>query len=157
MRTKCTLLMQLTDMYCCVQWVRKYTCIGILTDVYLYVRSELDDDWLNYEDDDLNKPPSQDGVERLIFGEMQAYHHKYYWDSAFSNRALPNGASLICEARKELDMDAFDVEGGRLAKFYKELKLEPIQFCQQYEKWLDQEKLTVDTHPSAAPLPISFN
>ncbi|KAJ0406913.1 hypothetical protein P43SY_001764 [Pythium insidiosum] len=42
------------------QWVRKYTCFNLLTDVYIHVRPELDDDWLRYEDEDLSKPPQQD-------------------------------------------------------------------------------------------------
>lgn len=136
--------------------MRKYTCVGLLTDVYLYVRPELDDDWLRYEDEDLNKPPSQDSVERLIFGEMQAYHHKYYWDSIASKKPLPNGVSMVCEARKEMESNVFDVDGGRLAKFYNELKLDSVNFCQQYEKWLDQEKLTLDAGAKSAALPIAF-
>ncbi|TYZ59796.1 hypothetical protein PybrP1_001408 [[Pythium] brassicae (nom. inval.)] len=139
------------------QWMRKYTCVGLLTDVYLYVRPELDDDWLRYEEEDLNKPSSQDSVERLIFGEMQAYHHKYYWDSLASKKALlPPGGSMICEARKELESDAFDADGGRLAKFYNELKLDSANFCQHYEKWLDQESLTLDANARTAALPLSF-
>lgn len=136
--------------------MRKYTCVGLLTDVYLYVRPELDDDWLRYEDEDLSKPPSQDSVERLIFGEMQAYHHKYYWDSIASKKSLPNGVSMVCEAQKEMESNVFDVDGGRLAKFYNELKLDSVNFCQQYEKWLDQEKLTLDAGAGSAALPIAF-
>lgn len=136
--------------------MRKYTCVGLLTDVYLYVRPELDDDWLRYEEEDLNKPPSQDSVERLLFGEMQAYHHKYYWDSFANKKALPPGVSMICEARKELESDAFDVDGGRLAKFYNELKLDAATFCPHYEKWLDQESLTLDANARTAALPIAF-
>ncbi|KAF1318673.1 hypothetical protein FI667_g13687, partial [Globisporangium splendens] len=135
-------------------WMRKFTCITLLTDIYLYVRPELDDDWLRYEDEDLNKPPSQDSVERIIFGEMQAYHHKYYWDSGLANKPLPNGVSVICEARKELETGNFDVDGGRLAKFYNELKLDSVNYCQHYEKWLDQETLTLDPNARSAPLPI---
>uniref|UniRef100_H3GFG0 Far11/STRP N-terminal domain-containing protein n=1 Tax=Phytophthora ramorum TaxID=164328 RepID=H3GFG0_PHYRM len=140
-----------------LKWVKKYTCFSMLTEVYLYVRPELDDGWLHYEDDDLNKPPSQDSVERIIFGEMQAYHHKHYFDSPFGGgKPLPGGASLICEDRKELGSDLFVVDGGRLAKMYGGIKLDPVNFCKQYEKWLDAENLTHDPKAEAAPLPISF-
>ncbi|KAE9293719.1 hypothetical protein PF008_g24726 [Phytophthora fragariae] len=139
------------------QWVKKYTCFSLLTEVYLHVRPELDDDWLHYEDEDVNKPPSQDSVERLIFGEMQAYHHKHYFDSPFGGgKPLPGGASLICEDRKELSSDWFIADGGRVTKMYSGLKLDPINFCKQYEKWLDAENLTHDPKTNAAPLPISF-
>ncbi|KAG7398574.1 Striatin-interacting protein 2 [Phytophthora boehmeriae] len=139
------------------QWVKKYTCFSLLTEVYLYVRPELDDGWLHYEDEDLNKPPSQDSVERIIFGEMQAYHHKHYFDSPFGGgKSLPAGVSAICEDRKELSSDLFIADGGRLTKMYDGLKLDPINFCKQYEKWLDAENLTHDTDADAAPLPISF-
>jgi hypothetical protein len=137
--------------------MRKYTCIGLLTEIYLHVRPELDDDWLRYEDEDLNKPPSQDSVERLLFGEMQAYHHKYYFESVLSQKPLPPGASLLCEARKELESDEFIVDGGRATKLYGDLKLDLVNFCQQYEKWLDNEKLTLDSDGVNAPLPISFS
>lgn len=137
--------------------MRKYTCISLLTEIYLHVRPELNDDWLHYEDEDLNKPPSQDSVERLLFGEMQAYHHKYYFDSVLSQKPLSQGASLLNEARKELASDAFIVDGGRAAKLYSDLKLDPVNFCQQYEKWLDSEKLTHDANAAIAPLPIAFS
>ncbi|GMF16966.1 unnamed protein product [Phytophthora fragariaefolia] len=118
---------------------------------------KLDDDWLHYEDEDLNKPPSQDSVERLIFGEMQAYHHKHYFDSPFGGgKPLPSGVSLICENRKELSSDLFIADGGRLMKMYGGIKLDPINFCKQYEKWLDAENLTQDPKADEAPLPISF-
>lgn len=137
--------------------MKKYTCFSLLTEVYLHVRPELDDDWLHYEDEDLNKPPSQDSVERIIFGEMQAYHHKHYFDSPFGGgKPLPGGASLVCEDRKELSSDLFIADGGRLTKMYGGIKLDPINFCKQYEKWLDAENLTHDPKADAAPLPISF-
>ncbi|EGZ23968.1 hypothetical protein PHYSODRAFT_256591 [Phytophthora sojae] len=140
-----------------LKWVKKYTCFSLLTEVYLHVRPELDDDWLHYEDEDLNKPPSQDSVERIIFGEMQAYHHKHYFDSPFGGgKPLPGGASLVCEDRKELSSDLFIADGGRLTKMYGGIKLDPINFCKQYEKWLDAENLTHDPKADAAPLPISF-
>ncbi|POM68443.1 Hypothetical protein PHPALM_15400 [Phytophthora palmivora] len=140
-----------------LKWVKKYTCFSLLTEVYLYVRPELDDDWLHYEDDDLNKPPSQDSVERIIFGEMQAYHHKHYFDSPFGGgKPLPAGASMICEDRKELGSDLFIPDGGRLTKMYSAIKLDPVNFCKQYEKWLDVENLKHDANADAAPLPISF-
>ncbi|CAH0479342.1 unnamed protein product [Peronospora belbahrii] len=139
------------------QWVKKYTCFNMLTDVYLYVRPELDDDWLHYEDEDLNKPPSQDSVERIIFGEMQAYHHKHYFDSPFGGiKPLPGGASLICEDRKELSSDSFILDGGRLARMYSSIKLDPANFCKQYESWLDAENLTRDLKADMASLPIPF-
>ncbi|KAL3671872.1 hypothetical protein V7S43_002540 [Phytophthora oleae] len=139
------------------QWIKKYTCFSMLTDVYLHVRPELDDDWLHYEDDDLNKPPSQDSVERIIFGEMQAYHHKNYFDSPFGGvKPLPAGASMICEDRKELASDLFIPDGGRLAKMYSAIKLDPVNFCKQYEKWLDAENIKQDTKADSASLPISF-
>ncbi|RLN52248.1 hypothetical protein BBJ29_003498 [Phytophthora kernoviae] len=139
------------------QWIKKYTCFSLLTEVYLYVRPELDDGWLHYEDDDLNKPPSQDSVERIIFGEMQAYHHKHYFDSPFGGgKSLPGGVPAICEDRKELSSDLFIADGGRLTKMYGGLKLDPINFCKQYEKWLDAENLTHDPSADAEPLPISF-
>uniref|UniRef100_M4BYX2 Far11/STRP C-terminal domain-containing protein n=1 Tax=Hyaloperonospora arabidopsidis (strain Emoy2) TaxID=559515 RepID=M4BYX2_HYAAE len=139
------------------QWVKKYTCFSMLTDVYLHVRPQLDDDWLHYEDEDLNKPPLQDSVERIVFGEMQAYHHKHYFDSPFGGgKLLPGGASLICEDRKELSSDSFIQDGGRLAKLYIGIKLDPGNFCKQYEKWLDTECLTRDLDADAIPLPISF-
>ena len=129
----------------------------MLTDVYLHVRPQLDDDWLHYEDEDLNKPPLQDSVERIVFGEMQAYHHKHYFDSPFGGgKLLPGGASLICEDRKELSSDSFIQDGGRLAKLYIGIKLVPGNFCKQYEKWLDTECLTRDLDADAIPLPISF-
>ncbi|KAF4131939.1 hypothetical protein GN958_ATG18972 [Phytophthora infestans] len=139
------------------QWVKKYTCFSMLTEIYLHVRPELDDDWLHYEDDDLNKPPTQDSVERLIFGEMQAYHHKHYFDSPFGGvKPLPAGASMICEDRKELDSDLFISDGGRLAKMYSAIKLDPVNFCKQYEKWLDAENLKHDSTADTAPLPLLF-
>ncbi|CAI5714245.1 unnamed protein product [Hyaloperonospora brassicae] len=139
------------------QWVKKYTCFSMLTDVYLHVRPQLDDDWLHYEDEDLNKPPLQDSVERIVFGEMQAYHHKHYFDSLFGGgKLLSSGASLICENYKELRSDSFVPDGGRLAKMYIGIKLDPVNFCKQYEKWLDTECLTRDLNADAAPLPISF-
>ncbi|CEG41500.1 Uncharacterized conserved protein [Plasmopara halstedii] len=139
------------------QWVKKYTCFSLLTEVYLYVRPELDDDWLHYEDEDLNKPASQDSVERIIFGEMQAYHHKHYFDSQFGgSKPLPGGASMICEDRKELCSDLFIPDGGRLANMYSALKLDPVNFCKQYEKWLDAENLKQEASASAVPLPVSF-
>ncbi|KUF91453.1 Striatin-interacting protein 1 [Phytophthora nicotianae] len=140
-----------------LKWVKKYTCFSMLTEIYLHVRPELDDDWLHYEDDDLNKPPSQDSVERIIFGEMQAYHHKHYFDSPFGGgKPLPAGASMICEDRKELNSDLFISDGGRLAKMYSAIKLDPVNFCKQYEKWLDAENLKHDATADTAPLPISF-
>lgn len=139
------------------QWVKKYTCFSLLTEVYLYVRPELDDGWLHYEDDDLNKPTSQDSVERIIFGEMQAYHRKHYFDSPFgSAKPLPAGASMICEDRKELSSDLFILDGGRLANMYSALKLDPVNFSKQYEKWLDAENLKQDASANSAPLPVSF-
>ncbi|CAI5703528.1 unnamed protein product [Peronospora effusa] len=139
------------------QWIKKYTCFSMLTEVYLYVRPELDDDWLHYEDEDLNKPPSQDSVERINFGEMQAYHHKHYFDSPFGGiKPLPGGVSLICEDRKELGSDLFIPDGGRLVKMYSGIKLDPVNFCKQYESWLDAEKVTRDLKADAALLPISF-
>ena len=129
----------------------------MLTEVYLHVRPELDDDWLHYEDEDLNKPPSQDSVERIIFGEMQAYHHKHYFDSPFGGiKPLSGGVSLICEDRKELGSDSFIPDGGRLVKMYSGIKLDPVNFCKQYESWLDAEKVTRDLKADAALLPISF-
>ncbi|KAI9922650.1 hypothetical protein PsorP6_002355 [Peronosclerospora sorghi] len=140
------------------QWVKKYTCFSMLSDVYLHVRPELDDDWLHYEDEDLNKPPSQDSVERIIFGEMQAFHHKHYFDSPFGGvKPLPGGASAICEDRKELGSDTFILDGGRLARMYAGIKLDPVNFCKQYEKWLDSENLTRDLKADTASLPISFH
>ncbi|KAF1794664.1 Protein of unknown function DUF3402 [Phytophthora cactorum] len=140
-----------------IVWLKKYTCFSLLTEVYLHVRPELDDAWLHYEDDDLNKPASQDSVERIIFGEMQAYHHKHYFDSPFGAvKPLPAGASMICEDRKELDSDLFISDGGRLVKMYGAIKLDPVNFCKQYEKWLDAENLKHDPTADTAPLPISF-
>ncbi|CAI5741164.1 unnamed protein product [Peronospora destructor] len=140
-----------------LKWIKKYTCFSMLTEVYLHVRPELDDDWLHYEDEDLNKPPSQDSVERIIFGEMQAYHHKHYFDSPFGGiKPLPGGVSLICEDRKELGSDLFIPDGGRLVKMYGGMKLDPVNFCKQYESWLDAEKVTRDLKADAALLPISF-
>jgi hypothetical protein len=127
----------------------------LLTDVYLHVRPTLNDDWLDYEDEDPMKAQSQDSIERLMFGEMQAYHHKYYWE-VIGAKPLPGGASIAIEAHKELAQYPFDVEGGRIVKFFNDLKLDPTQFCQQYEKWLDQESLTSDRGAHTASLPISF-
>ncbi|GLD97527.1 hypothetical protein PINS_up006217 [Pythium insidiosum] len=135
------------------QWVRKYTCFNLLTDVYIHVRPELDDDWLRYEDEDLSKPPQQDSVERLLFGEMQAYHHKHYWET-FGSKPLPTGASIVVEAFRELDSEIFDPDGGRLSKNFQEIKLDPVQFCQQYEKWLDAEGIKAESTPESVPLPI---
>ncbi|DBA01795.1 TPA: hypothetical protein N0F65_002911 [Lagenidium giganteum] len=135
------------------QWLRKYTCINLLTEVYLYVRPELDDGWLHYEDEDLNKQPSQDSVERLIFGEVQAYHHKNYWGDTLS---ASKPTSMICESAKELGENSFDADGGRVVRFFNDLKLDPVHFCQQYEKWLDQEGLQTDPHARTVPLPIAF-
>lgn len=88
---------------------------------------------------------------------MQAYHHKHYFDSPFGGgKPLPGGASLVCEDRKELSSDLFIADGGRLTKMYGGIKLDPINFCKQYEKWLDAENLTHDPKADAAPLPISF-
>ncbi|TDH65893.1 hypothetical protein CCR75_002041 [Bremia lactucae] len=129
----------------------------MLTEIYLYVRPELDDGWLHYEDEDLNKPSLQDSVERIIFGEMQAYHHKHYFDSPFGGgKPLPAGVSMICEDRKELGSDLFEPNGGRLTRMYGALKLDPVNFCKQYEKWLDAENLQQDQSASTAPLPVSF-
>nr|CCA27130.1 conserved hypothetical protein [Albugo laibachii Nc14] len=136
------------------QWLRKYTCLNLLTEIYLYVRPELEDDWLRYEDEDLNKAPLQDNVERLLFGEVQAYHYKYYWDTGLSKSATNPQLSLAAETRMELEKAALQVDGDPITSFYEALKLDTVSFCQQYEKWLDKEGILADRND--APLPVAF-
>ncbi|EQC38858.1 hypothetical protein SDRG_03816 [Saprolegnia diclina VS20] len=133
------------------QWVRKFTCVHLLTEVYLYVRPELEDDWLRSEEDDTNVTSAPKPVETLLAGEVQAYHHKYYWDRLKPSPAASN-VSIVVQSMQDLEADGLDVEGGSCRKLFAELKLD-TGTCQQYEKWLDIQGLMADAD---APLPIAF-
>jgi hypothetical protein len=124
----------------------------------------LDDDWLQYEEDDPSKPPAnQDAYERLLFGEIQSYHHRHYWDAISRTKKEKNVPSsspssnsmLVMEARKELDDPKLELDGGPICRFYNDLKLDSVHFCQQYEKWLDQEGITSSPNLNET-LPLSF-
>ncbi|CCI44704.1 unnamed protein product [Albugo candida] len=136
------------------QWLRKYTCLNLLTEIYLYVRPELEDDWLRYEDEDLNKAPLQENIERLLFGEVQAYHHKYYWDTGLSKSTHTQQLSLAAETRIQLEKAALLVDGDPITSFYEALRLDTVSFSQQYEKWLDKEGILAEKNDVA--LPVAF-
>ncbi|KDO29650.1 hypothetical protein SPRG_05602 [Saprolegnia parasitica CBS 223.65] len=133
------------------QWVRKFTCVHLLTEVYLYVRPELEDDWLRSEDDDTSVTSAPKPVETLLAGEVQAYHHKHYWDRLKTSPSASN-VSIVVQGMQDLEADVLDVEGGSCRKLFAELKLD-TGTCQQYEKWLDIQGLMADAD---APLPIAF-
>lgn len=128
--------------------------MNLLTEIYLYVRPELEDDWLRYEDEDLNKGPLQENIERLLFGEVQAYHHKYYWDTGLSKSTHTQQLSLAAETRIQLEKAALLVDGDPITSFYEALRLDTVSFSQQYEKWLDKEGILAEKNDVA--LPVAF-
>jgi hypothetical protein len=136
--------------------MRKFACFNLLTEVYLYVRPELEDDWLRCEDEDTNSSTSvKSSQETLLLGEIQAYHNLCYWENQRFLKKSGNviECSLAVQAMLDLQQDHLDVEGGSCRKFFSELKLES-SICQQYETWLDGQGLVATA--VQLPLPITF-
>ncbi|RHY22390.1 hypothetical protein DYB32_009518 [Aphanomyces invadans] len=138
----------------------QFTCVHLLTEVYLHVRPELEDDWLKSDDDETS--PLAKASEALLQGEVQAFHHKWYWSTLPTK---PNAAttastvSLAVQGLMDLDQDALDVDGGSLRKLVAELKLDP-SMCAQYEQWLDAKNLKGVASTGAKPCmdwPIEFH
>ncbi|OQS01496.1 hypothetical protein ACHHYP_00658 [Achlya hypogyna] len=132
------------------QWVRKFTCVHLLTEVYLYVRPELEDDWLRSEDDDTSVTSAPKPVETLLAGEVQAYHNKHYWDRV---KAPAPTTTIVVQGLADLALDTLDIDGGRCRKLFANLKLD-ADTCLRYEEWLDTELTFVLPDE---PMPIEFN
>ncbi|CAK4326455.1 unnamed protein product [Aphanomyces euteiches] len=132
-------------------WMRKFTCVHLLTEVYLYVRPELEDDWLRVDEDENN--PLVKSAETWLQGEVQAYHHKWYW-STLAPKPQASAVSFAVQGMLDLQQDQLDLDGGTRRKVEAEVKLDST-LCAQYEKWLDAQGLVPTT--DVLPLPISFH
>ncbi|OQS05176.1 hypothetical protein THRCLA_02650, partial [Thraustotheca clavata] len=132
------------------QWTRKFTCVPLLTEVYLYVRPELEDDWLRSEDDDTSVTSAPKPIENLLAGEVQSYHNRNYWDRLKPTNTA--NVTVAVQGMMDLEQETLDVEGGSCRKLLNELQLDAAA-CQQYEKWLDIQGLVADKE---ATMPIVF-
>ncbi|KAF0714263.1 Aste57867_3978 [Aphanomyces stellatus] len=137
------------------QWMRKFTCVHLLTEIYMYVRPELEDDWLRSDEDESN--PLAKSNETWLNGEVQSFHHKYYWSTLKSTTpAASSAVSVAVQGMLDLAQDALDLDGGSCRKLAADLKLDAA-LCAQYEKWLDAQGLVGSSDKASLPLPISFN
>ncbi|RHY01821.1 hypothetical protein DYB25_002438 [Aphanomyces astaci] len=144
------------------QWMRKFTCVHLLTEVYLHVRPELEDDWLKSDEDEAS--PLAKASEALLQGEVHAFHHKWYWSKPQPPAAPSSGGvSIAVQGLLDLQHDTLDVDGGSARKLVADLKLDTA-LCGQYEKWLDARGITSSSTTTStfaddvvAPWPIAFH
>ncbi|RHY54010.1 hypothetical protein DYB38_004521 [Aphanomyces astaci] len=143
-------------------WMRKFTCVHLLTEVYLHVRPELEDDWLKSDEDEAS--PLAKASEALLQGEVHAFHHKWYWSKPQPPAAPSSGGvSIAVQGLLDLQHDTLDVDGGSARKLVADLKLDTA-LCGQYEKWLDARGITSSSTTTStfaddvvAPWPIAFH